>query len=145
MEAAGVSPASADYKKQVDGWNAKVNAFKVASPEQLAAMRPEMDAAKASMEKARQGLMKEADADFKRQQSALVVVSDDGVLIQPAPTVGVTVGVKVQPTLKNKTGYRLVICNPLFFMVGVAGFELATPCTPCKCATRLRYTPKPKV
>ena len=29
-------------------------------------------------------------------------------------------------------------------MVGVAGFELATPCTPCKCATRLRYTPKPK-
>ena len=29
----------------------------------------------------------------------------------------------------------------LSFMVGVAGFELATPCTPCKCATRLRYTP----
>ena len=28
-------------------------------------------------------------------------------------------------------------------LVGVAGFELATPCTPCKCATRLRYTPKP--
>ncbi len=27
-------------------------------------------------------------------------------------------------------------------MVGVAGFELATPCTPCKCATRLRYTPR---
>src|SRR3569832_1141274 len=26
-------------------------------------------------------------------------------------------------------------------MVGVAGFELAPPCTPCKCATRLRYTP----
>src|SRR5574337_751091 len=34
--------------------------------------------------------------------------------------------------------------NPLISlnkMVGVAGFELATPCTPCKCATRLRYTP----
>ncbi len=31
---------------------------------------------------------------------------------------------------------------PLGEMVGVAGFELATPCTPCKCATRLRYTPK---
>src|SRR5256885_10503496 len=30
----------------------------------------------------------------------------------------------------------------VFIMVGVAGFELATPCTPCKCATRLRYTPK---
>jgi hypothetical protein len=28
-------------------------------------------------------------------------------------------------------------------LVGVAGFELATPCTPCKCATRLRYTPSP--
>jgi hypothetical protein len=30
-------------------------------------------------------------------------------------------------------------------LVGVAGFELATPCTPCKCATRLRYTPKPTI
>lgn len=29
-----------------------------------------------------------------------------------------------------------------WILVGVAGFELATPCTPCKCATRLRYTPK---
>ena len=28
-----------------------------------------------------------------------------------------------------------------FVLVGVARFELATPCTPCKCATRLRYTP----
>ena len=27
-------------------------------------------------------------------------------------------------------------------LVGTAGFELATPCTPCKCATRLRYAPK---
>ena len=29
----------------------------------------------------------------------------------------------------------------LEFLVGAAGFELATPCTPCKCATRLRYAP----
>ena len=29
----------------------------------------------------------------------------------------------------------------LISMVGAAGFELATPCTPCKCATRLRYAP----
>ena len=29
-------------------------------------------------------------------------------------------------------------------MVGAAGFELATPCTPCKCATRLRYVPTHK-
>ena len=26
-------------------------------------------------------------------------------------------------------------------MVGVKGFEPSTPCTPCKCATKLRYTP----
>ena len=26
-------------------------------------------------------------------------------------------------------------------LVGAARFELATPCTPCKCATRLRYAP----
>src|SRR5436190_5054066 len=41
---------------------------------------------------------------------------------------------------KGETGYALRR-NPLISMVGVAGFELATPCTPCKCATRLRYTP----
>ena len=26
-------------------------------------------------------------------------------------------------------------------LVGTAGFEPATPCTPSKCATRLRYVP----
>ena len=31
--------------------------------------------------------------------------------------------------------------NRLTLLVGAAGFELATPCTPCKCATRLRYAP----
>ena len=29
--------------------------------------------------------------------------------------------------------------------VGQAGFEPTTPCTPCKCATRLRYCPRKKV
>ena len=29
----------------------------------------------------------------------------------------------------------------LIYMVGVKGFEPSTPCTPCKCATRLRHTP----
>ena len=29
-------------------------------------------------------------------------------------------------------------------MVGMTGFEPATPCTPCKCATRLRYIPTTK-
>ncbi len=26
-------------------------------------------------------------------------------------------------------------------LVGTGGFEPTTPCTPCKCATRLRYAP----
>lgn len=26
-------------------------------------------------------------------------------------------------------------------VVGLTGFEPATPCTPCRCATRLRYNP----
>src|SRR5689334_8294540 len=29
--------------------------------------------------------------------------------------------------------------------VGTTGFEPATPCTPCKCATGLRYVPKQKI
>lgn len=29
----------------------------------------------------------------------------------------------------------------LFFFVGMTGFEPATPCTPCKYATGLRYIP----
>ena len=30
--------------------------------------------------------------------------------------------------------------EPLF-VIGATGFEPATPCTPCKCATRLRHAP----
>jgi hypothetical protein len=26
-------------------------------------------------------------------------------------------------------------------LVGTKGFEPSTPCTPCKCATKLRYAP----
>ena len=69
VEAAGLSPASVEYKKQVDTWNAKVNTFKTANPEQQTAMRPEMDAARASLEQARQGLMRESDAAFKKKQA----------------------------------------------------------------------------
>ncbi len=29
-------------------------------------------------------------------------------------------------------------------VVGVRRFELPTPCTPCRCATRLHYTPTEK-
>src|ERR1700761_5051975 len=31
-----------------------------------------------------------------------------------------------------------------FRLVGATRFELATPCTPCKCATRLRHAPTGK-
>src|SRR5215213_5136507 len=30
-------------------------------------------------------------------------------------------------------------------MVGARGFEPPTLCTPCRCATRLRYAPKPRI
>ena len=33
-------------------------------------------------------------------------------------------------------------CNPLNLMVGMTRFELATPCSRSRCATRLRYIPK---
>ena len=39
-------------------------------------------------------------------------------------------------------GLEKLISNPLILLVGTVGFELTTPCTPCKCATRLRYAPK---
>src|SRR5687768_8086575 len=43
--------------------------------------------------------------------------------------------------LEKQKGQLFSGAGPLIRLVGVAGFELATPCTPCKCATRLRYTP----
>ena len=36
---------------------------------------------------------------------------------------------------------RLRLLRKRVFQVGQAGFEPTTPCTPCKCATRLRYCP----
>src|SRR3990167_4942208 len=44
---------------------------------------------------------------------------------------------------KMKTGYSIatVTRGHVEKMVGVKGFEPSTPCTPCKCATRLRHTP----
>src|SRR4030067_3291140 len=38
-------------------------------------------------------------------------------------------------------GYDVISRNPLNLLVGATGLEPATPCTPCKCATRLRYAP----
>ena len=44
-------------------------------------------------------------------------------------------------TAKRQKAQQIALLGQRQTMVGVAGFELATPCTPCKCATRLRYTP----
>jgi hypothetical protein len=35
-----------------------------------------------------------------------------------------------------------VSANRLFCLVGARGFEPPTTCTPCRCATRLRYAPR---
>ena len=38
------------------------------------------------------------------------------------------------------------MCRLLEDLVGARRFELPTPCTPCRCATRLRYAPtEPKL
>ena len=36
---------------------------------------------------------------------------------------------------------KAAISDDLLVLVGMTGFEPATTCTPCKCATRLRYIP----
>ena len=38
----------------------------------------------------------------------------------------------------------LIIQQVLKYLVGTTGFEPATPCTPCRCATKLRYVPTRK-
>ena len=48
----------------------------------------------------------------------------------------------VTELLPKKT--RAVSRNSALKRIGQAGFEPTTPCTPCKCATRLRYCPKTK-
>ena len=49
--------------------------------------------------------------------------------------------VRVSEDLKNGQGSKNA---PLSAQVGTTGFEPATPCTPCKCATGLRYVPLPQ-
>ena len=43
---------------------------------------------------------------------------------------------------KGRMGFRPSLSNLLNLLVGVRGFEPPTTCTPYRCATRLRYTPK---
>ena|GEM_PF-6068205 len=44
-------------------------------------------------------------------------------------------------TLKTKKSHSQKIVSGRYSSVGMTRFELATPCTPCKCATGLRYIP----
>ncbi len=43
-------------------------------------------------------------------------------------------------SIRDKKGIQKTL-YPLYSFVGARRFELPTPCTPCKCATRLRYAP----
>ena len=42
---------------------------------------------------------------------------------------------------KKRKDLEHFCAKPLIYLVGVRGLEPPTPCTPCKCATRLRHTP----
>src|SRR5450631_4416288 len=44
----------------------------------------------------------------------------------------------------TKDGTKHRNLNTRKLLVGATRFELATPCTPCKCATRLRHAPTEK-
>ncbi|SBT03516.1 hypothetical protein ACCAA_1050022 [Candidatus Accumulibacter aalborgensis] len=46
-----------------------------------------------------------------------------------------------QKNKKPALGRFLSDSNFVILLVGAPGFELGTPCTPCKCATRLRHAP----
>ena len=76
---------------------------------------------------------------LKSKVSTGVTVNSSKLDFQP---VGHFVGhfSKITHGVKKK-GFRKLTGNPWYYLVGAAGFELATPCTPCKCATRLRYAP----
>lgn len=50
-----------------------------------------------------------------------------------------TICITISP--KNKKGLTVKHSKSLNLLVGTEGFEPSTPCTPCKCATRLRYAP----
>ena len=54
-----------------------------------------------------------------------------------------TVPQTVPLQLPRRKDLEHLCAKSLIHMVGVKGFEPSTPCTPCKCATRLRHTPKP--
>jgi hypothetical protein len=42
---------------------------------------------------------------------------------------------------QEAAGPPTILCTPDSNLVGARGFEPPTLCTPCRCATRLRYAP----
>ena len=61
--------------------------------------------------------------------------------VQTANLLGTLLGTFSENSNNKEKGFPAINWKPLVLLVGAAGFELATPCTPCKCATRLRYAP----
>jgi hypothetical protein len=47
----------------------------------------------------------------------------------------------IPPGKTRERGHGMISRNPFIILVGTTGLEPAAPCTPCRCATRLRYVP----
>jgi hypothetical protein len=58
---------------------------------------------------------------------------------------GVNMGVIFQTNKKASESWLIYFGNQLILLVGAGRFELPTPCTPCKYATRLRYAPRARI
>ncbi len=84
-----------------------------------------------------------------RQNSTPIIVS--GTVIWGSGRTGASIGGERRlgygrAGRKRETGSRPVSCfNCIISLVGAPGFELGTPCTPCKCATRLRHAPTSRI
>src|SRR5574340_1272132 len=66
-------------------------------------------------------------------------------MIEPQPEIADTA---TAIGFRSRNRKRAGLTRPRFLdlLVGARRFELPTPCTPCKCATRLRYAPtKPEI
>ena len=75
------------------------------------------------------------------------MVKEDGVVVEvygrkPELLLGLGDAKGDGQKTKNPTGMTRSGVLTDFKLVGVTGFEPATPCSQGKCATKLRYTPK---
>ena len=58
---------------------------------------------------------------------------------------GRVVGHLPEHARNKEKGFPVINRKPLVLLVGAKGFEPSTPCTPCKCATRLRHAPTARI